>query len=507
MSTATHIPENCVRRVPFAKLSDEKISLKHGVPKCRLRFIDCRTFASREELRILEFAELPKKKYSAISYVWKGRKPKTEITPPTGWIEIDGAEGADKVCIDVLRLACETSLRLGCDLVWLDGLCIIQGNEKDRAWQIQHMYDIYASCAECIVIPGGLSRLVPLTEETNWIHRAWTLQEALAPPSSQCLFSWTGGSCHFQANFPVLVQEIEEGTAMASIEGLLQMSLKQDFQIIKAKSRQESDFKIVIFGNNEEQFSQIAALIGALDLRGQEGMANAVWRSSFMRTAKFPVDMVYSIMGLLGVTLDASKFKNEDRIPATRALMQEILDKGGRAEWLAIATRMEPNPQMSTIPVFPRYSSSGRAVVEVDGKETDACSLMDGWWMIQNAPTGTVDENNYLKIDARAAAVRTRSEREWSNTTFESVTLGEWEIVPDGEGTHYALQIGVKEQYTSGIFGMMSDPFKYALMLVKEHEPGKFSVDGYAFVEEDTMKASGGDLWSQRTFYVGGPGS
>ena len=499
---------SCVLQVPFESLAAAPISLVQAeAPACRLRFVDCRSFVDRESLRILQFKELPAQKYSAISYIWKGRKPKTPIKPPLGWIIIDGADGADPICIDVLRLACLTSLRLGCDLMWIDGFCIIQGNETDRAWQIQHMYDIYKSCTECIIIPGGLSRLVPLTEETNWIHRAWTLQEALAPPSAHCLFSWSGGVCNFQSNFYVSIQEIESMAAIAEMKGLLEMSLKPRFSIQKLGpnsdiiSEEDSDFEIVIFGNRGEQFSQIGALIGALDLRGQEGMANAIWRSSFMRTAKFPRDMVFSIMGLLGITLDASKYKEPDRIPATIDLMRAILDKGGRAEWLGIATRIENNPELSTIPVFPKYGPSGRAVVPTKSGEADACTLMDGWWMIQNTPKGTIDTAGNLKFTAPAVSVK-RTGSNALNLVFDSVMDGEWEVLAGRSGSQFAVQIGTKENYTSGIFGTMIDPNKYALMLIERNGLGKFSTVGYAFVDEDLMNSAG---WSEEHFEVGGP--
>lgn len=55
-----------------------------------------------------------------------------------------------------------------------------------------------------------------------------------------------------------------------------------------------------------------------------------------MRTAYRPVDMVFSIMGLLGVDLDPSRFGAHDRTPALVEMMQKLLAKGNRAEWLAI---------------------------------------------------------------------------------------------------------------------------------------------------------------------------
>jgi hypothetical protein len=138
-------------------------------------------------LRILEFTELPVKRYSAISYIWRGPGPLDNVEPPRTPITVRGAEDADPITFDVLRTACLASLYLKSELIWLGRLCIIQDNRLDKNWQIENMYSIYKSCKVCLVLPGGLLRLAALTEETAWIHRAWTLQKALAPRLSCAL--------------------------------------------------------------------------------------------------------------------------------------------------------------------------------------------------------------------------------------------------------------------------------------------------------------------------------
>lgn len=47
----------------------------------------------------------------------------------------------------------------------------------------KQMYNIYAGSTS-IIIPEGLGfRLVIIDEKTSWMDRAWTMQEALEPPS------------------------------------------------------------------------------------------------------------------------------------------------------------------------------------------------------------------------------------------------------------------------------------------------------------------------------------
>ena len=42
----------------------------------------------------------------------------------------------------------------------------------------------------CLVLPGGLGRLIDPTERSPWAQRAWTLQEAIAPPVVLVVFQW-----------------------------------------------------------------------------------------------------------------------------------------------------------------------------------------------------------------------------------------------------------------------------------------------------------------------------
>ncbi|KAK7416651.1 hypothetical protein QQZ08_011917 [Neonectria magnoliae] len=490
----------CVLEVPFATVTSAPISIAN-VAKYKFRLLDCRKFAERKSLRILEFDNLPENKYGTISYVWRGLQPKDNDLPI---ITIDGTKGNGKASVDVLRIACVALLRLGCEFVWLDGLCIIQGDEDDKGWQMQHMYDIYKKCKTCLIIPGGLLRLGELTEETTWIHRAWTLQEAIAPPTADCLFSWKDGDCTLQTNMSTAVSEIEKGVAaIADMKSLLETSLKPDYRVSKydedsgITTELPDGDQIKILG----QDTQLEALIGALDLREQEGMENAIWRSCFMRTAKYPVDNVFSIMGVMGVTLDTGAFKNGQRIEATIALMRALLEKGHRAEWLGIATRIENNPDLSTIPVFPEPNPAGKAIITTKEGDKEVASMMDGWWMIADTPKGILDAAGYLKFRGRAAPIQKRQAGS-SHSGFASVDGCQWEVLPADRGSLYAVVIGTKTPYQNGVSGSYVDPDDVVLMLVEERVPGKFCATEYAFVSKDKTE---GEVWTPKSLMVGGP--
>jgi hypothetical protein len=158
--------------IPIEDLSKTPVSWSR-ITNRKFRFLDARSLAAGRSLRVVEFDALPRQRYIALSYVWRGHYTPGTQDVNAKTISIEGAVGADPISIDVLITACKCVTTLGCQLLWIDGLCIVQSDEEDKAWQIQNMFDIYTHCKQSLILPGGLSRLVPITEPTNWMHRAW----------------------------------------------------------------------------------------------------------------------------------------------------------------------------------------------------------------------------------------------------------------------------------------------------------------------------------------------
>ncbi|KAM0263737.1 hypothetical protein ACHAQJ_001052 [Trichoderma viride] len=496
-----------ILHINFSDIIDQPLSLT-GATKYRFRFLDGEALAHKSTIHVLEFEHLPAEPYAVISYVWRGLPPHPNVKSRLPNIHVEGAEGADPISVDVLRLVSLAAERQGCKLLWLDALCILQADDDDKAWQIQRMYDLYRSCTECIVAPGGLQRLVALTEETTWMTRAWTLQEAIAPPSAHCLFSWDLGDCYIQSNFPLPIVQIEEGVAaIAPLKSALEMAIKGSGQQMhdmqgKPMPWPSPDFKIRIFGNEARDRPRMRELVDAIDMKGKTGMYTAIWRSSFMRTAKYSVDTVFSMMGIMGVTLDTSKFGHEDRLEATIALMQGILARGEHAEWLAIATKVVPNRKLSTLPAFPQADASRRPILETKEGMKDIADVMDTGWRLADTPKGRMSNDGYFRFGALSASVQQSQQESTSVNVLDSDTTGKWEVVSQGSGSHTAVFIGRWEQYNNGAFGVMQNPWNHGLMLLEEHAPGKFHNVGYAFVKEEVVKTR---VWKEGVFEVGGP--
>ncbi|KAJ6496393.1 heterokaryon incompatibility protein-domain-containing protein, partial [Mycena sanguinolenta] len=193
ISTSDVQPE-LILEIPIGSLSEHHppLDLSTSATPCRYRLIGCTELVSDNKLSIYEFQDFPSVPYSAISYVWRGNS--VDADHPGNAFSVRGTEDGDPVGVEVLHDACQASLMKEVRYLWIDRLCIMQTNSDDKHFQIQEMYRIYRSCAVCLVVPGGLRRLVRLDEETTWIHRGWTLQEALAPAVSFVMFAWKLGN-------------------------------------------------------------------------------------------------------------------------------------------------------------------------------------------------------------------------------------------------------------------------------------------------------------------------
>jgi Heterokaryon incompatibility protein (HET) len=171
----------------------------------RFRFIDCAAFIREDKLRILSSDSesiIDSIKYAAVSYPWKGNCPEHTDDFISTSFAVEGAELGDRIALDVLQTICAASVQLLIRYLWLDRLCVMQTCREDKNWQIRRIALIYERSSGCLIIPGGLGKVVGFKERTLWIYRAWTLQEALLPPEAWCLFRWERDEGIFQLREP-----------------------------------------------------------------------------------------------------------------------------------------------------------------------------------------------------------------------------------------------------------------------------------------------------------------
>ncbi|SJL12725.1 uncharacterized protein ARMOST_16156 [Armillaria ostoyae] len=513
---------------------DEAVDITSSAIPQRYRLVDCKALTENTVLRICEFTDFPVVAYCAISYVWRNLRIGKSFVEGGDGVEFDvkGAEEADPINTDVLYHACMASLRRGCTHLWLDRLCIMQTSKDDKRWQIKEMYRMYQSCSVCVVLAGGLQYMVSLEEETAWIHRGWTLQEALAPPIIEVLFAWKLHSGQAIAatgvgNSERLEEVVPNQSAVTSLSLLLKTcttgvisfirdghsnSLMVEAKIFSAYPMQHTYNDIPFWRPTRKIFSpNVAALCIAMDNdMDEDTKLYAIWKSALMRTSSRPVDMVFSIMGLFGVTLDPICFTKDDRLSATIALARAILEKGGRATWLGASFKLPPSKQLPTFSVFPRTQVAGKALF----KGQEVSEMMDSEyhcpWALVPFPQGSMHKNGFFTFTAKAVRVMATTGTEVPSTSPSPSILKAkdeslWRVCDtidshNTQGAAFAVLLGWFNVYVPNVTPA-HDADNIRAMLVTKHAPGKFHVHSYVFL---SMRCKPWvTAWEERSFCVG----
>ena len=507
---------------------------------CHIRLVDCQALTEQGVLRIVECKQFPTFSYSAISYPWRGVQVDSKISGST--FAVEGALAGDPVGVDVLRHACAASMARDNPYLWLDRLCIIQNNRQDKDWQIKHMYNVYKSCRLCIVVAGGVQRLVRLDEETSWIHRSWTLQEVLAPPEVIVLFDWKLGSgeCLIGGKFLNIDEVIPNESAIAPLTLVLQActigslsfrstsapnssnsrSLLIEASMFSAQPTGHSYNDIPFWRPQRKLFApNVAALSAALDpiiAEDSDARAHAVWQSALMRTSSRPVDMVLSIMGLFGVTLDPATFGKDDdaRRQATIALASAILDAGGSASWIGAGCRVGPDRALSTFPTFPQTTVAGVALVRTKLGMQEVSELIDPVYPVPDAlvplPKGRMDTDGCFTFPARATRAYPVADDQIGEVAFDG-SLWVWGDDGEKDATEEPLEshnppvwaavLGWFNQYHPGVTPA-HDVKNIRVMLLVEHYPGVFRILSFLALNRSYKTRVLG--WAERIFCVGG---
>ncbi|OAX42775.1 hypothetical protein K503DRAFT_294028 [Rhizopogon vinicolor AM-OR11-026] len=513
---------------PLHSLGDAILDISSSATSRRVRLLDCAQFLDDGVLAIHEFPEFPSVPYTATSYVWKGLgiDPAHADDYQYGAFTVKGAEDGDPISIDVLQHVCTVAVQNKTAYIWLDRVCILQNNRDDKAWQIRQMFNIYKSCAQCVVLPGGLRRLAQFDEETSWIRRSWTLQEIMAQSNVLILYAWKYGKLLSWSSASALfmyTEVIQGKSAICSLDNALQVSIGSCKLTTEREKFQRFSFKLLGRGRDPH----VGALLAVLNGNGidSDASAQAVWRCSLMRTSSFPVDTVLSIMGLFGVTLDPRSFNKGDRRGATIALAKEIIRNGRRANWLAPSISLPPAKGLSAFPEFPHVSVAGQATLTTKEGDRPVEELMpwvgEGW--LDGVPTGTMDDAGYFTFSGPAALVVPTGRQKNDPTLYDNnsptdaagqlqaiaVDGSIWRIQLDGEETYqpphptFIVFVGFLVHYTSPSFGCYYDPFRYRALLIEEYEPGKFRRTSY-FVLHEAYQSSI-ERWQSHTFCLGGP--
>ncbi|KUI62889.1 hypothetical protein VP1G_10008 [Cytospora mali] len=398
----------------------------------------------------------------------------------------------------------------------------MQTSQDDKAWQIQHMLRIYKGCEVSLVFPGGIQRLVSIDEPTAWIHRAWTLQEALAPPRVEVVYKWAHGSGMYYGLYRGDINELVPGeSAITPLRELLGLNNFPAATFFPLRNGPTVPFRTTIFGHptgpssvdRSERLPEIFIfMLKSAFPYGHETFderAPAIWRSALFRASSRPVDMVFSIMGLFGVTLDLRAFRPDDRLGATAALMRAILERPeGRASWLSIAPYLPPHPQLSTFPIFPRTSVEGQVELELDfAPETGYLCISRQTIRVHPLQGERANEGHHVHLD------RATSEPPRCCVDIWAVNGTGWRFydaipcnsdAPQGtrlEPEAFAVLVGFHNEFSWT--GLWEGPRFLSVMLIREHAPGRYHVESYFELSERLERWV--KTWEKRELRIGGP--
>ncbi|KAG1719175.1 heterokaryon incompatibility protein-domain-containing protein [Suillus lakei] len=519
----------------YADMVGKTLSLKRWATPKRFRLIDCALFCDQRVLKIFECkidaiypaAGAARVCYAAISHVWKGKIDPNR--PESFTVEVeDIRHDGDRISLDVLKAACQASIKRGARYIWLDRLCIMQTSETDKDWQVGKMADIYRNCHTCLVLPGGLNKLVGFGETTGWIYRSWTLQEAMLPKEVWCIYIWERGNGRWMEGdqpspFGEIIEIQKRHSAMSQLRCLLAHSGgNTGFEADRAWSMKFMD---VPFLCNE--FDPLRILATAMRADGQETREISIWRCAMMRTSSREVDTVLSIMGLFGVELDPRRYRsdgNDNSLRATIDLCKAILQgrdgKRGRAFWLGASATLRQSPDRCCLPFIPGEAEDGIPVV----KPGEPCSslLKDvGEWQLVDAPQGVMGDSGSIQFTSPVSGVTIGSieplehscTRDYGPPGFRSIT----EITvkhPNrtqssskahftGKAGTHAVVIGRGKLVEFGGYapGFM-DESNYdwvVLMVLKQRADGGWYKTGLATVKPEFIRS-----WNKQTVQVGG---
>lgn len=284
-------------------------------------------------LVIYETKRIPKGHYASVSYPWIGVPTKSSIPimstfrvpQPVG----SGIEG-DPISTEVLQLACTVALRHEAKFLWVDRLCVSQLDTRDKRWQIHQMCDVYKHCRICIVLPGGLQRLTDISEETSWMMRMWTLQEAIVPPLAEVLYEDWFSARGFENS---RVKKLADDSAITCHAHAYSCSLGDTIWHCSM-----GPMRGRLFDHENSCFLREAVTWYNNSTSSDRDYKRylAIWQSAITRSSYRPEDLLLSTMGILDVTLQEGE--ERDRESVLGAFVREFT-KSGIADSRVVALR------------------------------------------------------------------------------------------------------------------------------------------------------------------------
>lgn len=322
--------------------------------------------------------------YTALSYVWGDKKHSQHMKRliSTKRFELFKPNSLDDKSVgNVIADAMEITRKLGLRYLWVDWLCILQDQEKDKQEQLKQMDQIYGSAVVTIVAASGrhpgepivgvttersinqLATQVTADPEINvlvrckrstglrpWSIRAWTLQEKL---SSKRLLVFHDGMVDFCCPCGVSYEDMAADDSCISKPPPLVRWLTLVDQ--KLASSTTPGMRLL----RSPVFAQYAALI----------------EQYAPRHLSTPSDALNAVSGMLRILI-TNQQNSQPRTPPLSGLPEEFLDQAlhwhpAAGEDVRLKLRVTSNDSGKTGVMFPSWSWAAWTAVE-EAVEEDA---------------------------------------------------------------------------------------------------------------------------------------
>jgi len=238
-----------------------------------------------------------------------------------------------------------------------------------------------------------------------------------------------------------------------------------------------------------------------------------IWKMALLRVSSRPVDMVLSIMQILGVTLDPQAFHADDRIGATIALAQGLLKKyDGQPIWLSGIFNFPPSPHSS---MFSREIDEDERKKALDYHHNSQSGESEILRYSEIYPKGTLDDEGYFTFVPDQVFPITMvegSEKYGAEVGIKAIDGTYWDVSstdarPLGEmANETLLAVKVIREYDR----IAKHDSKSGYFVVQMHAPGKYHRvtqfwDSYGRFEQKNSSKRVVDWGEDRTISVGGP--
>lgn len=278
-----------------------------------LRVVCCKHIDRHGPYRI-KTIKPPDWNFAAISHKWLNNQPWTAIDkrpyPAAGEVRVTAVARESIFALAVLCLS------KGIDYFWLDCLCIDQESALEQAREILNMGKYYARARTTLIFPYGLDFVGPPLLENGdapvWHKRAWTLQEE-AMAGSAALFV-----LYFSSSDDISFDHRHESMSLCYLGDDQRL---QKFAKFRQHDKPEemrkprmclhlvpsSDMTSCrsVYANqklNGEARGRALTVLSTMESQRDWTLWSAL-REMYRRESSKEEDLVYGVLGLLGITI------------------------------------------------------------------------------------------------------------------------------------------------------------------------------------------------------------